>query len=81
MDTATLTQFFKYCTIINFVILAVASIMVRLDLGYNLHTKLGFWMGSKEDHRQLTYSLLGYFKILAIIFSFTPYFALCCLVP
>ena len=78
MDITTLTEFFKYCTIINFVILLISTIMMASDFAYNVHTKLGVWEGSKEAHKQLGYSILGNYKILTIIFNAVPYFALCC---
>ncbi len=79
MDITTLTDFFKYCTIINFSILLISTITMRTDLIYNVHTKFGIWEGSKEAHKQLGYSILGNYKILTIIFNAVPYFALCCI--
>ena len=78
MDITTLTDFFKYCTIINFAILLISTITMRTDLIYNVHTKFGIWEGSKEAHKQLGYSILGNYKILTIIFNAVPYFALWC---
>ena len=80
MNIVILTDFFKYCTIINFVFLLLSTIMMRTDLPYNLHTKFGIWMGSKESHKQLMYSLLGHYKILITILNLVPYFVLCCCV-
>ncbi len=78
MDIFTLTEFLKYCTIINFVFLLISTIMMRTDLLYNLHTKFGIWEGSKEAHKQSVYSLIGNYKILVFVFNAVPYFALCC---
>ena len=79
MDIATFTEFFKCCSIINISILAISTIFIMTtDLGYNMHTKLGIWEGSKEAHKQSMYSILGNYKMLIIIFNVVPYFALCC---
>ena len=78
MDMATLTEFLKYCTIINCTFLLISTIMIRTDLIYNIHTKLSFWEGSKKKHKQVSYSLLGNYKILIMIFNAIPYFVLCC---
>ena len=78
MDIATLTEFFKYCTIINVAILLISIITMASDFAYNMHTKLGIWEGSKEAHKQLGYTILGNYKILTIVFNAVPYFALCC---
>ena len=78
MDITTLTEFFKYCTIINVAILLISIITVASDFAYNMHTKLGVWEGSKEAHKQSAYKILGNYKILTIVFNAVPYFALCC---
>ena len=78
MDIATLTDFFKYCTIINVAILLISIITMASDFAYNMHTKLGVWEGSKEAHKQSAYKILGNYKILTIVFNAVPYFALCC---
>jgi hypothetical protein len=79
MDITTLTEFLKYCTIINFTFLLISTITMRTDLIYNVHTKFGIWKGSKEAHKQLGYSVLGNYKILIMIFNAVPYFVLCCI--
>jgi hypothetical protein len=80
MDIATITEFFKCCSIINFSILLISSIMIIMtkDFTYKVHSKLGFWEGSKEAHKQSIYSILGNYKILIIVFNVVPYFALSC---
>ena len=78
MDITTLTDFFKYCTIINVAILLISIITMASDFAYNVHTKLGIWEGSKEAHIQSGYKIIGNYKILTIVFNAVPYFALCC---
>ena len=80
MDIATMTEFFKCCSIINFSILLItfSIIIMAKDFTYNVHSKLGFWEGSKEAHKQSMYSILGNYKIFIIIFNVVPYFALSC---
>ena len=63
MDIATMTEFFKCCSIINISIFTISSIIIMTtDLGYSVHTKLGLWEGSKEAHKQSMYSILGNFN-------------------
>ena len=77
MDIAIMTEFFKYCSIINISILMVSSLMMMTsDFLYNIHTKLGAWEGSKEAHKQLMYSWAANYKIVIIVFNVVPYFAL-----
>ena len=80
MDIPSLIIFLKYCTIINFLIFLFSTIMMKSDLVYNIHTKIGIWEGSKKDHKQLWYSILGNYKVLTIIFNAVPYFVLCCFI-
>ena len=78
MDTATMIQFFKCCSIINVSILIIGSIMGSLFSGfaYNVNNKL-FSLGlSKEEHNQIIYKTIGYYKIIIIVFNVVPYFAL-----
>ena len=82
MDIDTLTDFLKYCTIINFIFLILPTIMIMMkpDLIYNIHTKCGIWEGSKEAHKQAVYSILGNYKIIVFVFNAVPYFVLCCFI-
>jgi hypothetical protein len=75
-----MTEFFKCCSIINFSILLIVSIIIMItkDFTYKVHSKLGVWEGSKEAHKQSMYSILGNYKMLIIIFNVVPYFALSC---
>jgi len=73
MDITAITQFLKCCSIINISILLFSSLIIMTsDLGYNMHTKLGMWEGTKEA----MYSLIGNYKILIIVFNVVPYFTL-----
>ena len=78
MDTATMIQFFKCCSIINVSMLIISSIVWGLfpDFTYNVNNKL-FSLGlSKEGHNQIIYKTIGYYKIIIIVFNVVPYFAL-----
>ena len=75
-----MTQFFKCCSIINASILIISSIICSLFPGfaYNVNNKL-FSLGlSKEEHNQIIYKTLGYYKIVIVAFNVVPYFALYC---
>ena len=80
MDIVTLTDFFKYCTIINLLVLLLGGMVMKSDLAFNMHSKLGFWSGTKEDHKTVVYTLFGNFKIFWLMFNLVPYIALCCFI-
>lgn len=76
MDTLSLRDFLKWCTIINIVILLFSSIMFMLaaDFIYDVHGLL-FHM-NKEAFDIVIYSLLGGYKVIILVFNFIPYVAL-----
>ena len=72
-----MTEFFKWCSIINIIMLAIASVFsMTSDFAYNVHTKFGVWEGSKEAYKQSNYSFLGNYKMLILVFNLVPYLAL-----
>jgi len=76
MDIETLTRFFMWCTIINFVLLNVSFVICIFgkDMAYRLHTK--WFPMPKETFNVLLYSFLGLYKMLFFIFNVVPYVAL-----
>ena len=77
-DALFIMEFFKWCSILNFIaIIFFATLYVILsDSIYNIHKKLGFYNGSKEDHKCLIFKSFGTWKIIAIVFNIMPYFAI-----
>lgn len=76
MDIQTLTDFFMWCTIINgavFIIWTVFCIYAP-DLVFRFHSK---WFSiSRETFNTVVYSFLGFFKVIFVAFSLTPFLAL-----
>ena len=78
MDLSLMMEFFKWCSIINciFFMLGVITLPFNTNFYYGIHTKLGFFGGSKEEYKQTHYKILGFYKILILIFNVVPYFAI-----
>ena len=76
IDLATLTTFFGWCTIINFVILILASISLMSMRNWisSVHSKM--FQTSTEHLANQYFQYLANYKILIFIFAFVPYFAL-----
>ena len=76
MDIETLTTFFMWCTILNGAMLVLWAVMCRLamDWVYSMHSK--WFKISREAFNVAMYSLLGFFKIVFIIFNVVPYVVL-----
>ena len=73
MDIQTLTAFFMWCTILNFALLVLSSLICLCagDLVYQIHGK---WFSiSRETFNVAIYSFLGLYKVLVFVFSLIPY--------
>ena len=76
MDIQTVTEFFKWCSIINGTMLIISSIMLMCaaDFVYSIHSK---WFPiSRTTFNTAIYSFIGLFKILFIFFNLIPYVVL-----
>ena len=76
MDIQTLTTFFMWCTILNFALLLLSSLMCICagNWAYQIHSK---WFSiSRETFNVAIYSFLGLYKICIFVFSLVPYVAL-----
>jgi len=76
MDIQSLTSFFMWCTIINSGLLMFWALiyMAAPDLVYRTQSK--FFPISREKFEVIFYSLLGFFKMLVIVFNLVPWLAL-----
>jgi hypothetical protein len=76
MNIQLLTSFFMWCTIINFGLLILFTIMIipAEDLVYRIHSK---WFSfSRETFNVVIYSFLGLYKIAILVFNLVPWIAL-----
>jgi|TARA_Y100000294_G_scaffold164733_1_gene171690 hypothetical protein len=76
MDIQTLITFFKWCTIINGVLLVLSATIFILapDFVYQTHSKL--FPIPRETFDVIIYSFLGLYKIIFLVFNVVPYVAL-----
>ncbi len=76
MNTETLTEFFKWCSIINVGLFALAAIFTTAapDLTYKLQGR--FYPLPRETYNVVMYAFLGWYKITVLVFSVTPWIAL-----
>jgi hypothetical protein len=76
MDYNVIRAFFKWCTIINGGLLILASLLIRFagDWFFGMHNQ---WIPITEDaFHAAIYVLLGFFKIIVIVFNLVPYVAI-----
>ena len=72
MHILMLTQFFMWCTILNFAFLMFSFLFLTFagDLVYRIHGK---WFSmSRETFNVALYSFLGIYKILWLTFNLVP---------
>jgi hypothetical protein len=76
MEMQILTDFFKWCTILNGGLLIFSSFMLLCvgDLVYRIHSK--WFPMSREAFNVVIYSFVGVFKLIWIAFNVVPYVAL-----
>lgn len=76
MNINVVRAFFKWCTIINGGLLIFASLSIRFagDWTFGMHSD---WIPITRDaFNGEVYLLLGFFKIIVIVFNIVPYLAL-----
>ena len=76
MDIILLSSFLKWCCIINFSVLLFSSLVIALmpDFIYRVHSRL--FNLSREAFNTVIYQYLALFKVLVLVFNFTPFLAL-----
>ncbi|MEP2777463.1 MAG: DUF6868 family protein [Luteolibacter sp.] len=77
MNVESIREFLGWCTVINFGIMLVTTIMIIGCQGFvgKLHGKL-FGIG-EADLRTAYFQYLANYKIAIIVFNMVPYLALC----
>ena len=76
MDIDSIRAFFMWCTILNFALLSLSSLICICagDWAYRIHSK---WFSiSRETFNVAIYSFLGLYKVLVFVFNLIPYVAL-----
>ncbi len=76
MDARKLTEFFKWCTIINVALFFVTVLMLMLAPDFVYRMQSFFLPIPREAFDLAMYSLVGIYKIIILVFSIVPYVAL-----
>ncbi len=76
MDLQALTNFFKWCTIINGGLLIFWSVFILFTPGLVYRLQSTFFPMPRETYNVVIYCFLGFFKIMFIIFNVVPFIAL-----
>ena len=77
-DTSFLTEFFKWCFILNYSLMCFSVLIFYLFEAsfFKIHTKLGFYSGNKDNYKSLIFSYFCNWKFLFIVFNLIPWIAL-----
>lgn len=76
MDIGTLTQFFKYCTIINGSLFTFLTLFLMFAPNLTYKTQSMFFPIPREKYDIIMYVFLAAFKLLFIFFNVTPFLVL-----
>lgn len=76
MNIATVTEFLGWCSVINYSVLAISTVMLIVagDLAKRVHGKL--FNLSDDALNTMYFNFLGYYKLAIFIFNLAPYIAL-----
>ena len=76
MDIVTVKAFFMWCTIIDAIILGLASVMCIFlaDFSYRINHK--FFSISREAFTVVIVAFIGMFKLFVLVFNIAPWVAL-----
>ena len=76
MDIQILTNFFKWCTLINGCIFFLWAVFLLLapDFTYRVQNKV--FPISRSIYDVVIYSFFGFFKVIYLVFNVVPYIAL-----
>jgi hypothetical protein len=76
MDMAALTDFLMWCTILNFGLLVLTSLMLGFagDFVFRLHSQ--YFSMTRETFHLVFYLLIGVYKIFWMVFNLVPFVVL-----
>lgn len=76
MNIESLTAFLGWCTLVNFILLVLATVILVLfkDFAAGIHSKL---LGLDKDELQSEYfRYLANYKVMVVVFNLVPWFVL-----
>ncbi len=76
MNLEVIINFFKWCSIINVLILTISSIIFAFSSDFSYKNNRWLFGGSKEEFKKAIYTVLLYYSMIVIIFNIVPYFVL-----
>lgn len=76
MNLAELKSFFKWCTIINGVLLLISVVAVAIAPSAAVRVHSALFQIPAESVSQIMYALLGVYKIFWLALNLVPYIAL-----
>lgn len=76
MHPDTLAQFFLWCSVINTGMLLFMVLILAAAPGWVYSTQKAFFPMEQDKFKLVFYCMIGFFKVMVIIFNWVPYFAL-----
>lgn len=76
MDVQMLTDFFLWCMIVNVIVYAWAALWLIIAPDFVFRMQGRLLSVTRERFDGAVYAYLGAYKLLIIVFNFTPYVAL-----
>ncbi len=76
MDIQAITEFFKWCTILNGILLVFSFVVIARmgDSIYSIHSR--WFPMSRDRFFSMLYVMIGIYKMLVFVFNLAPWVAL-----
>jgi hypothetical protein len=77
MTTASLRAALLWCSIINYALLILWSVLLRYPTGWIYQLSARWFRVSREQFDNVNFLGLVFYKVLVILFNIVPFLALC----
>jgi len=76
MTLDIITDFFKWCSILNGLIIIISFIIFAFSSDFSYNNNKWLFSGTKEEFKKTIYTVLLSYKMLVIVFNIIPYVTL-----
>jgi len=76
MNLEITINFFKWCSIVNGLIIIISSIIFAFSSDFSYKNNKWLFGSNKEEFKKTIYTVLLYYSMIVIIFNMVPYLVL-----
>ncbi len=76
MNFETIIEFFKWCSIINLLIIIISVIVFSLFSSFSYKNNKNLFSGNEIEFKKTIYAILLFYIVIVIVFNIVPFFVL-----